>query len=407
MLTFIYIIYVICVITNEYVAGQVKSPKSDAKIVNNLTGNWLRGVYIESQFEKTDKGRTDCGHLIYDHLDTALRATGLSKEQLFCSFDSDDYGILRPVDGKYCTDAINEDKDLYLKSAAKVREYLTKLFTDQVFNKNVPGGNLNTFTDLERYYLYRDAFTTFCTTGSAHYGGDTSSAGYAIYDKDPSSGKVAPAGYSVVSSRKNKKVMINNYIDSNGKEQWNETYTCDGIAKEILGNKDSAEVKALIGEMNEGVAESCADAYDGQIDSIRSWLNSNSSTLTTQQGTYIGTFVENHRSVAKSRKDSDGNTICNVDMLAKEWEEYKKDKGLSELSGIPELNGSYDPHTPVESTVDCSEVAGSLGWILCPTVDGMAQGTDGLYGHLAGYLNISPELFSADSKTSPTYQIWD
>ena len=59
-----------------------------------------------------------------------------------------------------------------------------------------------------------------------------------------------------------------------------------------------------------------------------------------------------------------------------------------------------------DSDETCGSLAGSTGWIVCPGIELAAEGSDGIYGALAGFLNIDPVLVSGDYNTSPAYRMW-
>lgn len=82
-------------------------------------------------------------------------------------------------------------------------------------------------------------------------------------------------------------------------------------------------------------------------------------------------------------------------------------EALAAVSEVPSTDAVGDSDTSQSSDATCEDVGDtSLTWIICPTVDTMAEGTDGMYSVIRDFLDIDPELVSGNFSTSPAYQMW-
>lgn len=410
-------------------AGAVFNPKSEYKISYfNNGGNILRGAYIESIVDTTDNTKTNCGTAI-EHdgaLSKLLAETGITKEQLYCSYDTsaspeNSYGILKNEGNGNCRDVVDQDNIMKLKKPAEIRAYLTDLFTNQVYGGSVPGGSLTEFTSEEKYYMYKTAFTTYCTSGSAHFGDDASSYPLTAYVKN-SNGTVELAGYSAVSGRLNNTVETFNYaiIQDNGNVS--EHYasntgglrTCSEISSQILGNPESEEVVAIMSEKLNSDKTKCNEAYDEQYNIIKDWVSSNGNSLDGNAEADVSTFLSeyNRNGADKWTLVSDGSITCTgLSTMASKWEGIKTRHGLT---SAPTVNTEVDYTTSGDTddsgtgvTATCHTKAGALGWLLCPVLEAVADAANWAYTKvILPRLKTDVNLFQVDSTRNGTYQAW-
>ncbi len=103
--------------------------------------------------------------------------------------------------------------------------------------------------------------------------------------------------------------------------------------------------------------------------------------------------------------DVEGQTVSDIN------EDYTNDE---EINSVSASEGTTSTNT--DSDVDCtsSGAAKSLGWILCPIIDFLSDGMEGLYSdYVAPALQVNPKLFTGFSNGSnttsgnPTKEAWE
>lgn len=402
--------------------GFAKNPKDDFKIDSSIIqSDTIRGAYIESIIDKTDDTQSNCGHLLSNgKLEDVLKETGITKEQLYCDYrNTSNYGILRSVDGRACSDAIKNSNDISLKDPSTLRTYLEELFKNKVFDGKVTTKDLYELTDLEKYYAYKTAFTIYCVepSTSAHFG-DTNFNGYEAYVQNPSTGRVELAKYSINNSRRNDKVRVWEYYNANSKAVvYNENYTCSEISNTILGKINSAEVKARVGDQIAGDKKECNDTYDKQYNLINDWVAENGNSLDGNAEADVSTFLSTYKrnGADKWKLESDGITVtCNgLDTMKSKWEDIKKARGLSSAPSV-DSSVPYASQGTVESddqgkgdTTTCSSASGAVGWFICPILEFAASTSVKIYeDFIEPSLETNPELFKTEGKYNGTYQAW-
>lgn len=372
--------------------------------ISNIFEVWRHeSVFLEAYVDKEDgNGIFDC-HAFGKETDSLLKELGISSSELFCDADGN-YNMIKPVAGKSCSRAISDDDELFLLDYDDLVPKLEALFTEKVFNNNIPGGDLNTFTDTENYWVYLEAFKIACATSSEPDFG-TISGGIKLYERNPSTKKVELATYTYKSSSSaTKNVPLWQYYNGSETIRNTPSVTCSDIATR-LGTADDPLIDGLV----EADKQDCNGKYDEELEKIRTWAKENDSTFSSTAEADISIFLANHArgtDGATWRKDTDGvNITCSgLDTLKTDWEDIKMRNGLADA---PDIDTGWSAGKADDSgNYSCGSVAGSLGWIVCPTSQSLAEGTDGIYGLLSTYLDISPELFSADANKSPAYQMW-
>ncbi len=103
--------------------------------------------------------------------------------------------------------------------------------------------------------------------------------------------------------------------------------------------------------------------------------------------------------------DVEGQTVSDIN------EDYTNDEEINSVSASEDTTS-----TNTDSDVDCtsSGAAKSLGWILCPIIDFLSDGMEGLYSdYVAPALQVNPKLFAGFSNGSnttsgnPTKEAWE
>lgn len=394
---------------------------------NNLTvskdGNGLSiglsglgdGYYLESSLDGsgTDNNSvwscTDLGK----HLEI-LQWIGIDyKNDLLCNGDG--YGLITPNSSYRCQDIIQDilnGKGGAMTVSSGALDYLDSVIANKTFGgkENIPGcyaggylsACLANFTDLEKYYMYLDAFKEKCAV-STSYGTDPSSGGVGIPEVN-SNGEIEMHYYSV----QNRSVKI--YADHRRSDGYyngdQEKYTCKQVAENLLSTNGVAVKDGLAKELG----EKCQEAYTNAVNTTKGWWDEHKGEYTDAQSA-VDQFFASHSATATAYAydSSKPSFTCKANDFIDQWNTLKDQFGFT---GTPNLEGytgegsSDDQGSNGDSQATCGSQAGSLGWIVCPGVESLAEGTDGIYGALAGLLNINPELFSADADKSPTFQMW-
>ena len=107
---------------------------------------------------------------------------------------------------------------------------------------------------------------------------------------------------------------------------------------------------------------------------------------------------------------ADGDDDSSFDDAFGEDDDDPEAEGSGETGDPSDGSGSetitIDDDTPFPSE-QCTSGFGGTSWALCPGIETIAEGANGLYGLLAKRLNLSPSIVSTDVRTSATYLLWD
>ena len=263
-------------ITTELISGGKLFYEPGAIVGTGLgvqSGAWAENLVTGAY----DDGKIYCGENGNSLVHSASSQLNFAYNDLICDYSSTDNfngGVLSPSSSSQsCGDAL-KDNDSKFNVKNDRSSYLEKLVKAK--NPSVPGGSMDTFTDLENYYLYYNTFTLACAGSTPHFDNPENYA-FQIMTYDSSSNSFKNAGYSAksgVSASTNVKVTAS------------ATEKCSAVATKI--NKDSNYFKAYqtfvnakieSGEPIEDVAPSGGDdsgaksdpCYSGDIESM-SWI---------------------------------------------------------------------------------------------------------------------------------------
>lgn len=91
-----------------------------------------------------------------------------------------------------------------------------------------------------------------------------------------------------------------------------------------------------------------------------------------------------------------------------------RDDLLNDDGADPTGSGGSGSSEPIEIDADspfpseqCTSGFGGTSWVLCPGIETISEGTNGIYNLLAEELVLSSSIVSTDSKTGATYMVWD
>lgn len=263
-------------ITTELISGGKLFYEPGAIVGTGLgvqSGAWAENLVTGAY----DDGKIYCGENGNSLVHSASSQLNFAYNDLICDYSSTDNfngGVLSPSSSSQsCGDAL-KDNDSKFNVKNDRSSYLEKLVKAK--NPSVPGGSMDTFTDLENYYLYYNTFTLACAGSTPHFDNPENYA-FQIMTYDSSSNSFKNAGYSAksgVSASTNVKVTAS------------ATEKCSAVATKI--NKDSNYFKAYQTFVNAKIesGESVEDAtpsgdasgaaktdpcYSGDIESM-SWI---------------------------------------------------------------------------------------------------------------------------------------
>lgn len=383
------------------------------RIIQDDSTSWTHGSsYVERQlYGEYGDGAVSCeGRQFgkWETLQQVLSGLGLDyMNDFICNYKTTNAGGIVNVDSSTsCAAAVDTGSGLGgYKNGNEKMAYINDVVTNKTFGGDVPGGSLDTFTDLEKYYIYQDAFLNVCGYGSADFSG--TEYDYKIYAWDPSSGELKLGGYARSRDKGHNVKLYQSYGNSDEKL----VKTCQEIAEVLSTNSD--EVKAYANELASGV--DCNKKVADAVESIRSWASSHDGEYSTTAEAEISTLLAKYGSVSESAKvtfGSDGVVSFNcpsLDSLSHEWEDIKSRNSLGgdtpSISTDPGVAGSTGTGTGVEAS--CHNSAGSLGWILCPVLELAANASQYIYeSFIEPSLVISHNLFNADASISGTRNAW-
>ena len=377
------------------------------------------GAYIEANLEgKYDDGAIACNGNNSAIFERALSALGLDKNQIYCEYKDGAYtgsgGILED-NSKYvsCQDMVASApaRDLSFKSWTDRHQYFQEVVTNVLYggdSSNIPGGSMTTLTDLERYYIYRDAFVRVCTTGGTAAFDTTN--GYQIYAWNESAQKFELGSYSENRS-KSHNLKVYQYPTGSGNSEASviDDQTCGDLAG-ILST-DSDEVKAYINEVAD-----CTKRVADAVESIRSWASSHDGEYSTTAEAEISTLLAKYGSVSESAKvtfGSDGVVSFNcpsLDSLSREWEDIKTKNSLTD--DTPTIDTSV-ASTAYSSTGDgleatCHSTSGAFGWVFCPILEFASSAAIWAYENvIVPNLHTDPQLFETSGSRNGTFLAWE
>lgn len=407
--------------------GVGKAVKKDGNGAKIELGGLGDGYYLETTLDGsgTDNNSVWSCTELGKHLEI-LEWIGIDyKTEFLC--DGDNYGLLQSKSGYMCQDllakVLSGDETAYTDWGAL--DYLDKVFAEKVFGGDIPGCGTNIsgrigpclaqFTDLEKYYIYVDAFKEKCAV-STGYSTDPGSGGVGIPEIN-ANGEIEMHYYSMQS----RSVKI--YADhrrANGSYNGDEfKYTCSQIANNLLDTNGAPVKNGLISELG----ADCQEKYEKNIKEVSDWWAAHESEYTEDNypnaKADVEAFLASHStgSQAWSYDHTKPEFTCNVSDIAQEWSTIVE---KNNFTNAPNLGGSWYSGNlnpggggNAGGVSDCHGASGALGWFVCPVLEWASKAADWAFTKvIMPRLSIDTDLVSTTAKhatsrqDSGTYQAW-
>ena len=222
---------------------------------------WGGGAYVENAVAgEFSDGKIYCGENNNALVSMGLNALGLSTKDVACNyFDGYASSGVFYVDSSAttCSDRYNSGEGSFNISSAR-GDYFERLVRDKTFNGSVPGGSLDSLTNIEKYYVYSTSFKTACAGGNANFG--NTNLAYQVIEWNSTNKRFEQAGYS----QKNGTSPSTKVYTFGG-----EQLTCQQLADNL--NKGTAYFNAYKEEELQPVINGCISEYNTELDGIKAY----------------------------------------------------------------------------------------------------------------------------------------
>ncbi len=164
-------------------------------------GYYAYGVAIEQHFKGTttdwQDGKLNCNHKggkLASNSTLSAFEMGFSQEELFCNGSGPGIYASEDKSAAGCAAIYRGETNAKKLDPADGRsDYIKSLVAEKTFGGDVPGGSVGSFTDLEKYYVYKDAFFSVCATKT---GEKDSSLLYQVKTWDSATNDFVTLGYT-------------------------------------------------------------------------------------------------------------------------------------------------------------------------------------------------------------------
>lgn len=376
------------------------------------------GAWLENQVQgKVNNGTIYCNDNDANLINVFASTMGISVEQVVCNGNQP--GILKArvngedVDGECAAGISAEGVTFVWNDASSANTYLKKLYDNKLKDNpyKVNWDDRGTFTDdLVNYYLYLSDFETACSTNK--YSGnpklmDKSRYFPALKMPDAATGELKDVYYSK-----------SNIVEDNWDSNWindDGPHTCEAVIERM--NKAAPAVQKALNEITkaekEAVKSQCRTSYENKAAERIKALNEQLAAATSDE----------EKKKIKDALDTINRAVNEVMMGGSEDYWQAKADGSIVCMNPPYTEGSpddpvYTPPTDTgadsglsgtgdteEQASPCSTAAASLGWIICPVIQGVGTATNGIYSYLENsYLQTNASFMTSNSDTHGAWE---
>ena len=210
------------------------------------TGSFISGSFLCSS--EDEKGAEE-KYLPVKALSVFNSYSGKNNSMADMACNISDDGVFKATG---CIDLVkNSSADEYLDISGNRTDNLTKFVSNEVFGNSITGGNLNSYTALEKYYLYYNTFVNICAIKS-------DSGTYSIKRPSAKENRVVEEKYIKKTSQDwNKKVILslNGATKKNGFFSDTFNSTCNDLYSALSGSSEPEILNAMEEKVQKDIEE--------------------------------------------------------------------------------------------------------------------------------------------------------
>jgi hypothetical protein len=351
-----------------------------------------------------------------------LKATGLSAAQALCKEGygriiqrakyeySYDYGYYTYADDVNCS-SFNDSGAYYILKSNWEDGFKEayNLFRSNSQNKYLPTyDQIGNYNNVDGYFNYILDFNLKCSAD--------------VYDSQPSGTTVYPI--TTFDRSTNKIVAKTKYIHVSNNKSWDYS----------LGSNTANSCTSLLTRIeelrtqNNGIGDDRVNGYEGIIlAKLQDECNNLKSTETGENAweelkkklnEILASDTASQEQKDKAQDSLNKINAANGNYMVSSGSETDAGGKVYECLNIDELKVDFDEYKPpIDEITDppsgtteasCYDNAQSLGWILCPIIDQLADAIQGIYEkYITPFLVLDSELFdNTGGKVSGTYEAW-